>query len=239
MFMSFRVFRKVVLWVIFLDAATSLALALYLKPSFIHPNSVYVLVGILIALIFASALSVLRRAIFDSPQTVVAETLGLLALLPFSLILVLYALGLSVTPHPTALWIFAILRILLVAGISLHVLYTIGLACTAMLTVCAFDRDVWSRDIDSSPSPFPMFALMCFVFPHYSGPEENPCAPDDVPEHQILVCLPGSSCNCSIATSKTSLPISPEATSGMQSRSLVRVPNDVERRTSIVIAFDV
>ncbi|KAJ7928512.1 hypothetical protein B0H13DRAFT_1967603 [Mycena leptocephala] len=71
-----------------------------------------------------------------------------------------YCISLSVIPDPTALGIFAILQILMFIGAILHDLYTICFIGTAMLTVCAFDRDVWCRDIDSSPSPFSMWFLL-------------------------------------------------------------------------------
>ncbi|KAF8170333.1 hypothetical protein K438DRAFT_2024511 [Mycena galopus ATCC 62051] len=247
MFLNFRTFRKIFLGAILLPiCVTSLVLSIYLKPSFVHPDSAYVLVGILDTLIFAILLSIGRKPLFGSPQPVATEALGLFALLPFSLILVLFSLTIYVKPDPTALEIFAILQILIFIGTILHGLYTMGLLCTAMITVCAFDRDCFIRDIDSSPSPFPMFFLFGFICPCFSRPE--PTFLGDVPEHSSTVCLPG--CNCSIA--KTQLPnvcesggnpgLEPTPTremmSRLSSRSLVRVPNDVERRSSIVIAFE-
>ncbi|KAJ7502881.1 hypothetical protein B0H11DRAFT_1986783 [Mycena galericulata] len=248
MFIAFRTFRQVVLGLILLVSVASLVLSLYLKPYLVHPNSAYVMVGILDALIFASILSMTRRSLLASAQSVATETLGLFALLPFALILTLYVLTLSVSPEPTALWIFAILQILIFIGTIIHALYTMGLICTAMFTVCAFDPDVWSRDIDSSPSPFPMALLFYFVFPCFSGLGTTSFTTEDapVPEHQGLVCLPG--CNCSLAkpqipNAETSPGVEPipsmRMVGGQSSRSLVRVPNDVERRTSIVIAFEV
>ncbi|KAJ7928498.1 hypothetical protein B0H13DRAFT_2311437 [Mycena leptocephala] len=244
---TFRTFRKLLLGTILLISTVSLVLSIYLKPFFIHPNSAYVLVGILDGLIFAIILAIFRKILFGSAQSVATETLGLFTLLPFALILVLYCISLSVIPDPAALGIFAILQILMFIGAILHGLYTIGLISTAMLTVCAFDRDVWCRDIDSSPSPFPMWFLLGFICPCFSG-QPDPTSFEDVPEHQGLVCLPG--CNCSMSKAQIPNTSDSERTPGLQpassmlmvagvsSRSLVRVPNDVERRTSIIIAFD-
>ncbi|KAJ7125019.1 hypothetical protein C8R44DRAFT_914477 [Mycena epipterygia] len=253
MSITFRTFRKILLGIILLVSTASLALSLYLRPSFAHPNTAYVLVGILATLILVSTLSILRKTLFDSPQSVATETLGLFTLLPFALINTLYTLTLSVTPEPTTLWIFAILQILVIIGTVIHGLYTMGLIATAMFTVCAFDRDVWIRDIDSSPSPFPMSVLFWFIFPCFSGPPSTPFdltpfTDEDVPEyHQSLVCLPG--CNCSVAKTQIPNPSEPETSMdptpnmrmvrGLSSRSLVRVPNDVERRMSIAIGFSV
>ncbi|KAJ7690694.1 hypothetical protein B0H17DRAFT_1064500 [Mycena rosella] len=240
MFINFRTFRKIILGMVLLVSVTSLVLSVYLRPSFTHPNSTYVLVGILDTLIFAATISMSRKVLF-SPQTVATEVLGSFTLLPFALILTLYSLSLSVTPDPTTNGIFAVLQILIFIGTIIHGFYTIGLICIAMLTVCAFDRDVWSRDIDSSPSPFPMTVLFLFLFPCFSRPDPSPFPTADA--HDAVICLPG--CNCS--TAKTQIPNTEagmlEATpnmlmaSGLSSRSLVRVPNDFERRNLIVIAF--
>ncbi|KAJ6497781.1 hypothetical protein C8R45DRAFT_1130055 [Mycena sanguinolenta] len=244
MFINFRTFRKILLGAILLVSVTSLVLSIYLKPSFVHPNSVYVLVGILDTLIFSIILATIRKPFFQSPQPVATEALGLFTLLPFALILVLYSLTLSVTPDPTALEILAVLQILIFIGAILHGLYTMGLIWTAMITVCVFDRNVWSRDIESSPSPFPMAFLLGFVCPCFSRPDATSW--EDVSEHPRVVCLPG--CNCSIV--KTQIPeaepnpgLEPTAgdmqvVSRLSSGSLVRVPNDVERRLSIVVAFE-
>ncbi|KAJ7039137.1 hypothetical protein C8F04DRAFT_1255291 [Mycena alexandri] len=252
MFILFRTFRKILLGAILLVSVASLVLSLYLKPHFVHPNSAYVLVGILDTLILAIFLSISRKKLLASPQPVATEVLGLFTLLPFALILVLYALSITVIPDPTILGVFAILQILIFIGTILHGLYTLCLIATAMLTVCLFDRDVWCRDIDSSPSPFPMSVLFGFICPCcFASPD--PAFFEDIPEqeHEALVpCLPG--CNCSIAKTKTLANISesegpgleptPEMRMGMvgglSSRSLVLVPNEVERRTSIMISFE-
>ncbi|KAJ6495667.1 hypothetical protein C8R47DRAFT_1116059 [Mycena vitilis] len=246
MFISFRTFRKILLGTTLLIHATSLVLSIYLRPSFIHPNSAYFLVGILDCFIVGTVI-VLAKPLCGCSQSVATEILFLFILLPFSLILSLYVLSLVIIPDPAALWIFAILQILVFIGTILHSLYTICLIFTAMLTVCAFDQDVWSRDIDSSPSPFPMAFLFGFMCPCFCTQPE-PTLFEAVPEHQGVVCLPG--CTCS--TAKAQIPNTPEnernpglepipsmrMVTGLSSRSLVRVPNDVERRTSIAIAFD-
>ncbi|KAJ6593600.1 hypothetical protein B0H19DRAFT_27159 [Mycena capillaripes] len=243
MFITFRTFRKILLGTIFLLSTASLVLSIYLRPFLIHPNSSYVLVGILDCLIFATVLA-LSKPLFGCRQSVATETMGGFILLPFALILTLFVISLSVTPDPTAICIFAILQILIFIGTILHGLYTICLIFTSMLTVCAFDRDVWSRDIGSSPSPFPMAFLFGFVCPCFSD-RPDPTLFEDV--HQESACLPG--CNCSIA--KAQIPNTSESgpglepipsarmVAGLSSRSLVRVPNDVERRTSIAIAFEI
>ncbi|KAJ7782808.1 hypothetical protein B0H16DRAFT_1494441 [Mycena metata] len=230
MLIPFRTFRKILLGSILLVSTASLVLSLYLKPHFVHPNSAYVLVGILDSLIFAGVLSISRKKLLASPQPVATEVLGLFTLLPFSLILMLYALSIVVIPDPTALGVFAILQILIFIGTILHGLYTLCLITTAMLTVCLFDRDVWCRDIDSSPSPFPMSVLFGFICPCcFVSPDS--AFFEDIPEqeHESLGTIPTGG-----------LEPTPEMrmVGGLSSRSLVLVPNEVERRTSIMISFE-
>ncbi|KAJ6497783.1 hypothetical protein C8R45DRAFT_984239 [Mycena sanguinolenta] len=86
MFINFRTFRKILLGAILLVSVTSLVLSIYLKPSFVHPNSV---VSILDTLIFSIILATIRKPFFQSPQPVATEALGLFTLLPFALILML------------------------------------------------------------------------------------------------------------------------------------------------------
>ncbi|KAK7057484.1 hypothetical protein R3P38DRAFT_3384828 [Favolaschia claudopus] len=234
MHITFRMFRKTLLGLILLVSTASLVLSVYLKSSFIRPDSVYVLLGILGTLTLAAVVSTLKK-----PQLVATEVLGLFALFPFALILLLYCLTIPVLPDdPTASSTLVILQTLIFISTILHGLYMIGLVATAMLTVCAFDRDVWTRDMDSSPSPFPMCLLLGFISPCCRRPDST--FSDDSPEHPSLVCLPG--CNCHKTPLSSDTERNPEmqsiASAGSSSRSLVRVPNDVERRTSIVVAFE-
>nr|GAT57900.1 predicted protein [Mycena chlorophos] len=186
--LSFRVFRRLVLGTITTLSATNICLSLYIRPAFRHPNNAYIIVGILDALIFAAIVSMCRKS-WGDPQTVAAEALGLVVTLPFALILVLYTLGLSVTPDFQH--VFVALQWLLVISTILHTFYCFGLAITAAITVCAFDYNVWSRDIDSSPSPFPMTLVLRFILPCI-GTSDTSKTSNEATEHTI--CLPG--CNC-------------------------------------------
>ncbi|KAJ7647533.1 hypothetical protein FB45DRAFT_893682 [Roridomyces roridus] len=245
MSLSFRLLRRILLGLVISVSATSVVLSVLLKPHLNHPEATYVLITILDTLISLSIFALTRKPLLDSPQKVATEVLGLFAMLPFSLILTLYVLGLSLPTYPqstaTALWIFAILQGFIFTGTILHTLYTMGLMAAAMLTVCVFDRDVWSRDIDSSPSPFPMGLLLSFICPCFSRPSDEEATP--IEQVEARVCLPG--CNCSglkpHLTPDTSPRLETEPSMGMvrgvSSRSLVRVPNDVERRMSIAVSL--
>ncbi|KAJ7668493.1 hypothetical protein DFH06DRAFT_201228 [Mycena polygramma] len=119
MLISFRAFRKILLGTTLLLHATSLVLSIYLRPSFIHPNSAYFLVGILDCFIVGTII-VLAKPLFGCSQSVATEILFLFILLPFSLILSLYVLSLVIIPDSAALWIFAILQILVFIGTILR-----------------------------------------------------------------------------------------------------------------------
>ncbi|KAF7321426.1 hypothetical protein MKEN_00663100 [Mycena kentingensis (nom. inval.)] len=231
MSIRFRTFRRLVLLAILSLSLLCVGLALYLKSAFLHPNSVYIIVGILDAIIFLSFLSIVRSSIFGDRQTVAMEVLGSFASFPFALILVLYTMTIVFAPNQQAstLQIFLALQILLITSTALHGLYAIGLSCTAALTVCAFDGDVWARDIDQSPSPFPIRTLFCFICPCLTN--SNVLATEDAPIHEST-CMAGCACNCS----NTKRRIDDEM---RETGLLVRIPNDVERRTSIVLSFEV
>ena len=123
--------------------------------------------------------------------------------------------------------------------------YTVGLLLVAFLTVPAFDRDVWLRDLDSSPSPFPMEVLFAFVFPclapffeatSYLVPQSSTQEPPS------LLCPPG--CNCELnkfPIDQHELPVAAttmeNTPASVSARTLVRVPNAIEQRDSTVISF--
>lgn len=138
------------------------------------------------------------------------------------------------------------------AHVDIDITYTFCFILVAILTVCAFDRDVWYRDIDSIPSPFPMMVLFLFVLPCLRRqPPPDPILEDTEVVHSGTYCLPG--CNCRAKPELASSPTisrTPEqppqlgdlfrfGSNSSLSRSLVRIPDAIERRSSIIIAFDV
>jgi hypothetical protein len=160
-------------------------------------------------------------------------------------------------------------------------LYTTGLIVTAILTARSFDTSVWNRDVDSSPSPFPVPVLLAYVFPccmssattdsttqssDSGGLDDDGNNGDALPAlgsrhlrnsrgSNSQLCLPGCQCNAK-NESPDSVVHGPEMrgsstgrslnrsvgnvrTSGSWSASLIRIPNEFERRASITIAFEV
>lgn len=140
--------------------------------------------------------------------------------------------------------------------------YTIGLVTVAALTVPAFDGDVWLRDIDSSPSPFPLAIIFAYVCPciAYRIPAMRSLVPQPVPqEPPPSVCLSTCPPDCrhhgcipeyarKVGTtdpevaSPPRLHIHNEETKRappILPHTLIRIPNAVEQRASIYLSLPI
>lgn len=107
----------------------------------------------------------------------------------------------------------------------------------ALVTVLAFDKDVWIRDIDSTPSPFPIPILIEFLHLRPSTWLRREGNSDPTSPCRIHCILP---CNC-----PAKLP--PREDAGVDAslqktksfpQLLVRVPDAAQRRASISISFE-
>jgi len=227
-------------------------LSFYLRPCFPHTSSVWVLASIPFVTMCGGLWSVIRKPAFHSPQSVALEFAGLFVILPFELILAIFVL--TVAPEVSSVNVmktFYALEVVIFSNAALLLAYTIGLLVATILTAFSFDTDVWYRDIDASPSPFPIPVLVAFVFPCFSisTSESEPDPIVATAEEGPVHCLHG--CNCSRKVTVASLLPEPSSSlggssigdnldvRGSKSRSLVRLPNAIERRTSIVVAFDI
>jgi len=253
MSIAFRSLRRTLLGFMASLSCLCIILACYLRPCFLHSSSVWVLVAIPLVTMCGSLWSIVRKPAFRSPQSVALEVTGFFAILPFELILAIFVL--TVVPKldsATVTKTFFVLEVLIFGNGAVLLVYTVGLLTATILTALSFDTEVWYRDIDASPSPFPVRVLVAYVFPCFpistseSGPDSVVAATE---EEDYSHCLPG--CNCTKPTTSASLlPEPPSSLSqlplknesvmrGSRSQSLVRLPNAIERRTSIAIAFDV
>jgi hypothetical protein len=136
--------------------------------------------------------------------------------------------------------------------------YTLALLTIAMLTVPAFDADVWLRDLDSSPSPFPVAIIFGYAFPYIARlfdatrpfvREPTPLVDPPTP------CLPTCPLNCSAHGGRRGVAqklVEPSTEGGAAHNSdtsrtqeikqqsvlphtLIRIPNAAERRNSIYV----
>jgi len=150
----------------------------------------------------------------------------------------------------TQLWVC---RCLLIAGdralsMTAVFIYATTIILLALLTQVSHDQDVWSRDIDSSPSPFPLHIIVAYVFSSLARPfslvtrQNQPTSPASK-EH----CFPGCTCSrklsnsSSLADPRTLGPTLENATSDI-SRSPhplinIRVPTAMERPKPIAVTL--
>jgi hypothetical protein len=143
----------------------------------------------------------------------------------------------------------------LIENIFSVLIYIIALLALSTVTQLAFDADVWKRDIDASPSPFPMSIIVPYALPFAArffscpSPTLQTSAPTTTAPHAY--CLPGCTCTCKLLPppshphTSTTPPLesrtsSAGSTSGGSTRSIVpvRLPTEMERRRSIIVAFD-
>lgn len=132
--------------------------------------------------------------------------------------------------------------------------YTAGLIILATLTVKAFDKDVWIRDIDNTPSPFPLPVVFAFIFPRLAPFFESTrpfIAPGGA---RNAMCLSGCTCGrkgCdptvqgTLSQERLTEPVSSNISNittrseaNILDESLIRVPNAAERRVCIFVNLD-
>jgi len=249
--LRFQTFRRILCGLLAFTSAVSGFIGALLSPYFLRRGFAWLLIVIEISSLLRAVWSAIRKPVFDSPQSVASEAISLSILFPFHLIVALVVD--TISPKLGNYTVeFLILQGFSISTTVIHLVYTICLLVVALLTVPTFDRDVWIRDLDSSPSPFPMQVLFAFVLPclvplfeatRFLAPQSSSQEPASV------FCLPGCTCELSklpplaefvpidelpIAVTTRSME---NALTSVSARTLVRVPNAVEQRDSIVINF--
>lgn len=133
-------------------------------------------------------------------------------------------------------------------------IYTVVLLLLSALAQLSFDANVWTRDIDSNPSPFPMSVILSYTLPftarYFSSStptiSTTPANTRNIVGHAY--CLPGCACARKLLPTSSLPPVThaisrssyTESTSGESTPSVipVRLPTDMERRRSIIVTFD-
>ncbi|KAF9472139.1 hypothetical protein BDN70DRAFT_503827 [Pholiota conissans] len=253
MSLRFRVFRQVLCFLFIVLSAVSLCLGTYLFSYFFRRGVIWMLVIVEVSSCVRSFWSLLRKPVLASPQSVASEVVGLFVLFPFQLIVTL--LLFSIRPRSSMpAGTFMALKLFSVSGALIHMVYTLALVAVAMLTVPAFDSDVWLRDLDSSPSPFPLAIIFGYAFPciarlfettrPFARESEAPAVDPPVAE-----CLPTCFPNCIIhgirqvtvpkpaegSASPTNPPTEEAKRPPILPHTLIRIPNAAERRSSIYV----
>ncbi|TFK62255.1 hypothetical protein BDN72DRAFT_848813 [Pluteus cervinus] len=248
MAVSFRAFRRFLSGLIALISLTSTVLSFYIINDVAHKPTAIVLGVIEAATLIRASMPIWYRPVFQTHQIVASEAIAFFLLLPFHLILSLIVIVTELKKESRMHEVLLVLKVFIFTNTFIHVVYTFCFIVVVLLTVCAFDKDVWYRDIDSRPSPFPMTVLLLFVFPCLRPRQERPVSRESSSHNSF--CPPG--CNCAekpTLTDPTSDYASDHApqlseifrfgSNSSLSRSLVRIPDDMERRSSVVIAFEV
>lgn len=186
--------------------------------------------------------------VVHKPQLVSVEATWTFALLPFEILLGLFSVNLNIANMPTAHTAYLCLATLIWLNAALVVIYVTTIILLAILTQVLHDQDVWSRDIDSSPSPFPLHIIVTYALSSLTRPfslvtrQNRPTSPVSK-EH----CLPGCTCSrklpnsSSLADWRTLGPTLENTTSDVSSspHSLIniRVPTAMERPKPIAVTL--
>lgn len=118
-------------------------------------------------------------------------------------------------------------------------LYAAGIILLALLTQHSCDREVWSRDIDSSPCPFPFPVLLVYAFPsaarYFRGTAV--AAREGVPVAAANYCLPGCPCHSKPNEAPNLEPESVNCMDSSRSSIPIRVPTAMERQNAIRVTL--
>lgn len=234
----------------------TIALTISLLRFIPHRSYLLVLVGIPSLALVGGLCTILRKTITRgrSHQRVSAEVAWTFSLLPFEFIIALFSTNITgdnYTPEVTQR--FTAVTVIIWTNCALVSIYIIVLLTLSTITQFAFDAEVWKRDIDGSPSPFPMSIIVPYALPFTarfflcpSPMLQMTTTTTAATAHAY--CLPGCTC-----TRKLHSPPSPPqlstapllssrtgSTSGGSTRSIVpvRLPTEMERRRSILVVFD-
>ncbi|KAK0226300.1 hypothetical protein IW262DRAFT_1361153 [Armillaria fumosa] len=258
--MRFATFRRLLLGVMSLIACACISLSVFLQTAFDHRSGVILIISVEAITLLQTFASAHHQVLFRKSQVVALDFATVVLLLPFSMILSLFILDVELgSKNEVLLRALLALQILIITNSAMIAGYALCLGFVAVMTACFFDPGVWQRDIDSTPSPFPMcyvlYRLSLFLFPCFSSGESVAQPTSEVDSgHSPEICLPG--CNCGPKPSRMVQTTSNESECSANiapsirdqnsgkctmslSRSLVRLPDEVERRTSIAIHFEV
>ncbi|KAI9574683.1 hypothetical protein HD554DRAFT_80193 [Boletus coccyginus] len=235
MALSFRTARK--LWM-GLIALLSLACIFLAVSLWSHGYSRSNNFGALIVIpCFACAGAIWTKKFF-SPQIVCVEVTWVFALLPFQILLGLFAFESDGALGSRFFAVYEALVVLIWTNSVLVFLYVAGIVSLALLTQFSCDQEVWARDIDSSPCPFPFPVLLVYAFPFTARYFHGAVAESrGAPATTTDFCLPGCSCH----TKPTEGPgLGAEHANyleGTQSSIPIRVPTAMERYNAIRVTL--
>ncbi|KAJ3986751.1 hypothetical protein F5890DRAFT_941247 [Lentinula detonsa] len=205
--MTFRLstIRQILSVNLALTHVACLALAIYLRHTFVSPNTIWIIGFLEVALIFLFIYSVVAKPLLKHTISVMQELCSNFAAFALNSVLSLLVVSLEVNDRDIVrlkmgLAMCAWLRIVL-AVVFTHFSYTIVLFSSAMLTHFSFDKNVWRRDINSSPSPFPFPIIASMLLPcFFCRPDMTlppfPSGPEDTSPVIRSLCTLQGTCEC-------------------------------------------
>lgn len=242
----FRTFRRALSVAMLVISATTIVLAFLALPNLVHNAVPWLLVTIQTLSFMRTLWSITRKSLLNTSQSVASEAIGLFSLFPFHLILALIV-ATTEFKDKTSPAVYFLLQTFVIGSSAIHILYTTCLIVIAMLTVSAFDGDVWIRDIDSSPSPFPMPIVIAFLCPRkltwWCSRQRGYDAPTSSRQAAHDICSPP--CDCPVKPPESLQP-EPKLSGEMERlnkakslpHTLIRIPDAAEQRASISISFE-
>ncbi|KAG1815550.1 uncharacterized protein BJ212DRAFT_1481329 [Suillus subaureus] len=247
MAISFRTARRFSMGFIGTLSLACLALSLFLwEAGYSKSNNIGAVIVISTGAIIGSIWTIFTKVVYK-PQLVSVEATWTFALLPFEICL--FSVNLDIANVPAAHATYLCLATLIWLNAALVFIYAATIILLAFFTQVLHDQDVWSRDIDSSPSPFPLHIIVAYAVSSLTRPfnssvtrENRPTSPASK-EH----CFPGCTCSrkllnsSSLADPWTLGPTLENATGDVSSSPHplinIRVPTAMERPKPIAVTL--
>ncbi|KAG0709777.1 hypothetical protein DFH29DRAFT_885766 [Suillus ampliporus] len=224
-----------------------LALSLFLwGTGYSKSNNIGAVIAIPAGAVIGSLWTIFTKVVYK-PQLVSVEATWAFALLPFEILLGLFSINLNVANAPAAHAAYLCLATIIWLNAALVFIYAATIILLALFTQVLHDEDVWSRDIDSSPSPFPLHIIVAYVFRSMTQPfslaarQNRPTLPVSKE-----YCFPGCTCSRKLPDSLSlsdlrALGPTLENTTHDASRTHplinIRVPTAMERPKPIVVTL--
>ncbi|KAG1752647.1 uncharacterized protein EDB91DRAFT_1243410 [Suillus paluster] len=209
-------------------------------------NNIGAMIAISTGAFIGSLWTIFTKVVYK-PQLVSVEATWAFALLPFEILLGLFSVNLNIADVPAAHAAYLCLATLIWLNAALVFIYAVTIILLALFTQASHDRDVWSRDIDSSPSPFPLHIIVAYVFSSMTRPfslaaRQNRPTPPVSKDYCFPGCtcsrkLPNSSSLSDLQTLGSTLENTTDDISRTHSLINIRVPTAMERPKPIAVTL--
>ncbi|KAG1755547.1 hypothetical protein EDB19DRAFT_413638 [Suillus lakei] len=248
MAISFRTARRSLMGLMGTLSLVCLALSLFLwGAGYSKSNNIGAVIVIPTGAFIGSVWTIFTKVV-HKPQLVSVEATWTFALLPFEILLGVFSVNLNIANVSAAHAAYLCLATLIWLNAALVFIYAATIILLALFTQVSHDQDVWSRDIDSSPSPFPLHIIVAYAFSSLTRPFSL-AAHQNRPTSPISkeYCFPGCSCSRKLPNSSSladlrTLGPTLENTTGNVLRSPhplinIHVPTAMERPKPIAVTL--